>query len=134
MSLLLVVAAALIDASGRVLLAERPNGKDMAGLWEFPGGKVKQDETPEQALCRELFEELNLSIEPSALSALTFASFAYPRFHLLMPLYTCRAWTGILTPREKQAIAWVEPQRLKDYCMPPADGPLAESLLRHLLG
>ncbi len=130
--LVLVVAVALIDTDGRVLLAQRPPGKDMAGLWEFPGGKLQAGETPEAALIRELHEELGIETGQSCLAPLTFASHAYDRFHLLMPLYTCRVWRGIVTAREHQALAWVLPDRLTDYPMPPADRPLV-ALLRDLL-
>ena len=124
MKLLLVSAVALIDADGRVLLAQRPPGKSMAGLWEFPGGKVEEGETPEAALIRELHEELGIETHTSCLAPLTFASHAYEKFHLLMPLFACRRWQGLPTPREGQTLAWVAPQRLKDYPMPPADIPL----------
>ena len=122
--LVLVAAVALVDADGRVLLAQRPEGKSMAGLWEFPGGKVEPGETPEAALMRELEEELGIATWASCLAPLTFASHAYERFHLLMPLFACRRWEGTLTPREGQRLAWVRPQRLRDYPMPPADLPL----------
>jgi 8-oxo-dGTP diphosphatase len=107
-----------------VLLAQRPEGKSMAGLWEFPGGKVEPDETPEAALIRELHEELGINTWKSCLAPLTFASHAYESFHLLMPLFVCRRWEGIATPREGQTLAWVNPDRLRDYPMPPADVPL----------
>src|SRR5207302_293257 len=122
--LLLVAAVALIDADGRVLLARRPSNKPMAGLWEFPGGKVHDGETPERALIRELDEELGIDVEASCLAPFTFASHAYPDFHLLMPLYVCRKWSGIVSSREGQRLAWVRPARLGDYPMPPADQPL----------
>jgi 8-oxo-dGTP diphosphatase len=125
---LLVVAVALIDADGRVLLAQRPAGKHMAGLWEFPGGKVNANETPEQALCRELFEELNIETSPSCLYPLSFASYAYEKFHLLMPLYQCRVWRGIPHPAEGQRLAWVAINDLGNYEMPPADMPLVAAL------
>ena len=128
----LVTAVALIDADGRVLLAQRPAGKPMAGLWEFPGGKVHDGETPERALIRELDEELGIDVEASCLAPLTFASHAYPDFHLLMPLYVCRKWAGIVTAREGQQLKWVRPPRLGDYPMPPADKPLV-AMLRDLL-
>jgi 8-oxo-dGTP diphosphatase len=128
----LVTAVALIDADGRVLLAQRPEGKPMAGLWEFPGGKVHDGETPERALIRELDEELGIDVEASCLAPLTFASHAYPDFHLLMPLYVCRKWAGIVTAREGQQLKWVRPPRLGDYPMPPADKPLV-AMLRDLL-
>src|SRR5437016_7278516 len=117
----LVAAVALIDSDGRVLLAERPEGKAMAGLWEFPGGKIQPGETPEAALIRELVEELGIDVEESCLAPFTFASHAYSDFHLLMPLYVCRKWSGIVTAREGQRFAWVRPARLLDYKMPPAD-------------
>ncbi len=128
----LVVAVALIDVDGRVLLAERPEGKSMAGLWEFPGGKVHDGETPEAALIRELKEELGIDVTASCLAPFTFASHGYPEFHLLMPLYVCRKWHGSVTPREGQRLAWVRPNRLADYAMPPADKPLV-AMLRDLL-
>ncbi len=130
--LVLVAAAALVDADNRVLLAQRPAGKAMAGLWEFPGGKVGAGETPEQALVRELHEELGIEVEPSCLAPLTFASHAYEAFHLLMPLYVCRVWRGIVSAREGQALTWVRPARLADYAMPPADKPLI-AMVRDLL-
>ena len=120
----LVAAVALIDADGRVLLAERPAGKAMAGLWEFPGGKVEPGETPEAALIRELREELGIDTHASCLAPLTFASHGYADFHLLMPLFACRKWQGTPQPREGQRLAWVRPQALRDYPMPPADLPL----------
>ena len=124
MKIVLVSAVALIDADGRVLLAQRPEGKSMAGLWEFPGGKVEAGETPEAALIRELKEELGIDTWQSCLAPLTFASHAYPGFHLLMPLFACRKWQGTATPREGQTLAWVRPAALRDYPMPPADLPL----------
>jgi 8-oxo-dGTP diphosphatase len=130
--ILLVAAVALIDADGRVLLAERPAGKHLAGLWEFPGGKVTPGETPEAALVRELGEELGIDVHASCLAPFTFASYAYPDFHLLMPLYVCRKWSGIVTSREGQRLNWVRPARLGDYEMPPADKPLV-AMLRDLL-
>ena len=123
MNVLLVSAVALIDADGRVLLAQRPEGKSMAGLWEFPGGKVEAGEAPEAALIRELHEELGINTWKSCLAPLTFASHAYEKFHLLMPLFACRRWEGVPTPREGQTLAWVRPDRLRDYPMPPADIP-----------
>jgi len=126
--IVLVAACAMIDADGRVLLAERPEGKTMAGLWEFPGGKVEPGERPEQTLIRELNEELDVVVNESCLAPLTFASHAYPDFHLLMPLYVCRRWEGIVRAREGQRLAWVRPNRLKDYKMPPADEPLIAHL------
>ncbi len=130
--LVLVAAAALIDVDGRVLLAQRPPGKAMAGLWEFPGGKVKPGESPEAALIRELEEELGIDTRESCLAPFAFASHGYADFQLLMPLFLCRIWRGRLTAREGQALAWVRPARLGDYPMPPADVPLV-ALLRDLL-
>lgn len=127
--LLLVSACALIDGDGRVLLAERPAGKAMAGLWEFPGGKVDAGETPEAALIRELREELGVDTLQSCLAPLAFASHGYPDFHLLMPLFACRVWQGRPEPREGQRLAWVRKQALRDYPMPPADVPLVAQLL-----
>jgi len=132
-TLLLVAAAALIDADNRVLIAQRPQGRSMAGLWEFPGGKVEPGETPEDALIRELAEELSIEVCDTCLAPLTFASYAYPDFHLLMPLFLCRNWEGEITPREGQAVKWVRASRLSDYPMPPADLPLLP-WLRDLLG
>ena len=126
--LVLVAACALVDADGRVLIAERPAGKSMAGLWEFPGGKVEAGERPEATLIRELREELGIAVKEACLAPLTFASHAYPDFHLLMPLYVCRRWEGTVTPLEGQQLAWVRPNRLKDYPMPPADVPLISHL------
>ncbi|MCA3442498.1 MAG: 8-oxo-dGTP diphosphatase MutT [Rhodobacter sp.] len=128
MKIVLVSAVALIDPDGRVLLAQRPEGKSMAGLWEFPGGKVEPGETPEAALIRELKEELGIDTWQSCLAPLTFASHAYPEFHLLMPLFVCRRWQGTATPHEGQALAWVRPGSLRDYPMPPADLPLVAIL------
>ena len=122
--IILVSAVALIDPDGRILLAQRPEGKSMAGLWEFPGGKVEQGETPEVALIRELQEELGIDTWESCLAPLTFASHSYENFHLLMPLYACRKWNGIPESREGQTLAWVHAKQLKDYPMPPADIPL----------
>ena len=130
--IVLVAAVALIDPDGRVLLAQRPAGKHLAGLWEFPGGKVQPGETPEAALIRELDEELGIDVVASCLAPFTFASHSYPEFHLLMPLYVCRKWSGIATAREGQRLAWVWPARLGDYPMPPADKPLV-AMLRDLL-
>ncbi len=130
--ILLVAAAALVDIDGRVLIAERPEGRDMAGLWEFPGGKVHEGETPEAALVRELHEELGIDTRQSCLAPIAFASHAYEDFHLLMPLYACRTWRGNPHGREGQRLAWVKPARLADYPMPPADVPLV-ALLRDLL-
>jgi 8-oxo-dGTP diphosphatase len=122
--IVLVSAVALIDPDGRVLLAKRPEGKSLAGLWEFPGGKVDPGETPEAALIRELREELGIETKASCLAPLTFASHSYDDFHLLMPLFACRRWEGIATGREGQTLAWVRPDKLRDYPMPPADIPL----------
>ena len=126
--LLVVVACALVDADGRVLIAERPAGRSMAGLWEFPGGKVEAGERPEETLIRELEEELGITVKEVCLAPLTFASHAYPDFHLLMPLYVCRRWEGLVRAQEGQRLAWVRPNRLKDYPMPPADQPLISHL------
>jgi 8-oxo-dGTP diphosphatase len=131
--LVLVVAAALVDADNRVLIAERPAGKAMAGLWEFPGGKVGAGETPEDALIRELFEELSIDVCRQCINPLTFASHAYETFHLLMPLYLCRSWDGEISPREGQTVRFVRAMRLADYPMPAADLPLVP-VLRDLLG
>ncbi len=128
----LVAAVALIDADGRVLLARRPAGREMAGLWEFPGGKVHDGETPEGALVRELKEELGIDVQPGCLAPLTFASHAYEKFHLLMPLYVCRKWEGQARPLEGQELKWVRVEKLADYPMPPADVPLV-AMLRDLL-
>ncbi len=124
MKVLLVSAVALIDTDGRILLARRPEGKSMAGLWEFPGGKVEPGETPEHALIRELHEELGIDTWSSCLAPLSFASHSYEDFHLLMPLFACRKWQGIPTPREGQTLKWVHARDLRDYPMPPADLPL----------
>ena len=126
--IVLVAACALIDTDGRVLIAERPAGRSMAGLWEFPGGKVETGETPEETLIRELKEELGIIVKEACLAPLTFASHSYPDFHLLMPLYVCRRWDGIVAPQEGQALKWVRPNKLKDYPMPPADVPLISHL------
>jgi 8-oxo-dGTP diphosphatase len=131
--LLLVVAVALIDADDRVLIAQRPKGKQLADLWEFPGGKVDPGERPEQALIRELAEELGIVVKEACLAPLTFASHAYEDFHLLMPLYVCRRWEGFVSAREGQALKWVRARDLRDYPMPPADGPLIPPLIE-LLG
>lgn len=129
MKLVLVAACALIDADGRVLLAQRPDGKPMAGLWEFPGGKVEAGERPEETLIRELAEELGIAVSEPCLAPLSFASHTYADFHLLMPLYVCRRWEGTVTPKEKQRLAWVRPKRLREYEMPPADVPLVSHLM-----
>lgn len=133
MKLLLVVAVALVDPDDRVLIAQRPPGKQLAGLWEFPGGKVEAGERPEQALIRELGEELGIAVKEACLAPLTFASHAYEDFHLLMPLYVCRRWEGFVAAREGQAIKWVRAGALRDHPMPPADAPLIPPLLE-LLG
>ena len=133
MNLLLVVAVALVDADGRVLIARRPEGKALAGLWEFPGGKLGANETPEEALIRELREELGIEVKAPCLAPLTFASHAYEDFHLLMPLYVCRRWEGFVQPLEGQALKWVRPKELRAYPMPPADEPLIPHLV-DLLG
>jgi 8-oxo-dGTP diphosphatase len=127
--IVLVAACALVDADGRVLIAQRPAGKPMAGLWEFPGGKVENGEAPEQSLIRELQEELGIVVNADCLAPLTFASHAYPDFHLLMPLYVCRRWEGQVAATEGQKLAWVKPNRLRDYEMPPADIPLISHLM-----
>ena len=126
--LLLVVACALVDPDRRVLIAKRPEGKSMAGLWEFPGGKVEPGETPEVALIRELDEELGIETKEACLAPLSFVSHAYENIHLLMPLYVCRKWQGTPRTREHQALKWVRPQALRDYPMPPADEPLIAAL------
>jgi 8-oxo-dGTP diphosphatase len=128
----LVVAVALIDVDGRVLIAKRPQGKSLAGLWEFPGGKVEPGERPEAALIRELREELGIEVSESCLAPFVFASHAYDSFHLLMPLYLCRRWDGVVAAREHDALAWVKPDKLSAYPMPPADEPLV-AWLRDLL-
>ena len=124
----LVAACALIDSDGRVLIAQRPEGKMMAGLWEFPGGKVEAGELPEETLIRELNEELGIVVKEECLAPLTFASHVYPEFHLLMPLYICRRWEGFVEGREKQKLKWVRPSDLRNYPMPPADEPLISHL------
>jgi 8-oxo-dGTP diphosphatase len=133
MRMVLVVAVALIDVDGRVLIAQRPEGKQLAGLWEFPGGKVERDERPEQALIRELREELDIEVKEACLAPLTFASHAYEEFHLLMPLWVCRRWNGFVSPKEGQALKWVRSRDLRSYPMPPADEPLIPPLI-DLLG
>ena len=133
MKTILVVACALIDADNRVLIAQRPEGKTLAGLWEFPGGKVDAGERPEAALIRELKEELGIAVEEPCLAPLTFASHAYEGFHLLMPLYVCRKWEGVVTAHEGQKLVWVRANKLRDYPMPPADIPLIAHLTNLLL-
>jgi 8-oxo-dGTP diphosphatase len=131
--LLLVVACALVDSDNRVLVTQRPEGKSLAGLWEFPGGKLEAGERPEPALIRELSEELGIEVKEVCLAPLTFASYAYPEFHLLMPLYICRRWEGTVSSREGQGLKWVRPGKLRDLAMPPADEPLIPPLV-DLLG
>ena len=133
MKLLVVVACALIDADKRILLAQRPEGKTLAGLWEFPGGKIDAGERPEQALIRELWEELGITVKEACLAPLTFASHAYPDFHLIMPLYVCRRWDGSVVSKESQALKWVMPRDLRNFAMPPADEPLIAPLIELLL-
>ena len=130
--ILLVAAIALVDADGRVLIAQRPKGKHLEGLWEFPGGKLHDGETPEGALIRELNEELGIDVEHTCLAPLSFASHDYGEFHLLMPLYVCRVWSGVPRGREGQQLKWVRPSKLTDWPMPPADAPLV-AMLRDLL-
>ena len=127
--IVLVSACALLDADNRILLAQRPEGRSLAGLWEFPGGKVEDGETPEEALIRELKEELDVTTWQSCLAPLTFASYAYEKFHLLMPLFICRKWEGLPKPNEGQALKWVKKQELRNYPMPPADDPLIPALI-----
>ncbi len=129
LNLVLVAAVALVDADRRVLIAQRPKGKEMAGLWEFPGGKVEAGERPEETLIRELHEELGIIVQEACLAPLTFASHAYERFHLLMPLYICRRWDGLVQAREGQALKWVRPRQLRDHPMPPADEPLIPAIV-----
>jgi len=132
LKLVLVAACALVDVDGRVLMARRPEGKPLAGLWEFPGGKVEAGETPEETLIRELAEELGITVAKACLAPLTFASHSYETFHLLMPLYVCRRWEGTVQGLEGQALEWVRPARMREYPMPPADEPLV-AVLRDLL-
>ena len=132
LKIVLVAACALVDVDGRVLLARRPQGRPLAGLWEFPGGKVEAGERPEEALIREMSEELGIEIAEPCLAPLTFASHSYETFHLLMPLYVCRRWQGVPAAKEGQELAWVRPNRFGDYAMPPADEPL-KAMLRDLL-
>jgi 8-oxo-dGTP diphosphatase len=127
--IVLVAACALIDTDGRILIAQRPEGKSLAGMWEFPGGKVEQGETPEQALIRELNEELGIETKETCLAPLTFASYSYEKFHLLMPLYICRRFWGVPQPKEGQTLKWVKARNLRDYDMPPADEPLIPYLI-----
>jgi len=127
--LVLVVACALVDTDRRVLLAQRPEGKTLAGLWEFPGGKIEAGERPEEALVRELREELGIVVKQECLAPLTFASHAYDDFHLLMPLFVCRRWEGAVQPLENQRLAWVKPQDMRNYPLPPADDPLVAHLM-----
>ncbi len=126
--LLVVVACVLVDTDDRILLAQRPKGRSMAGLWEFPGGKLEEGETPEQCIIRELEEELGIGVKPACLAPLTFASHAYEKFHLLMPLYVARRWEGVATPREGQNLSWVRLNELRSHEMPPADEPLVAML------
>jgi 8-oxo-dGTP diphosphatase len=133
MKILLVAACALVDADGRVLITQRPEGKALAGLWEFPGGKLEPGERPEDSLIRELHEELGITVKEACLAPLSFASYAYPDFHLLMPLWICRRWEGVVHGRENQALKWVRPSKMRDYPMPPADEPLIPALI-DLLG
>ncbi len=129
----LVVACALVDADNRVLVAQRPEGKALAGLWEFPGGKMEAGERPEETLIRELDEELGITVKEACLAPLTFASYPYETFHLLMPLWICRRWEGVIQKKEHQALQWLRPARLRDIPMPPADEPLIPALI-DLLG
>jgi 8-oxo-dGTP diphosphatase len=127
--IVLVAACALIDADGRVLIAQRPEGKQLAGLWEFPGGKVEPGERPEETLIRELNEELGIAVKEACLAPLTFASHTYETFQLLMPLWVCKRWEGLVIQKEHQALKWVRPNKLRDYPMPPADEPLIPPLI-----
>lgn len=124
---------ALVDEDNRVLIAQRPEGKSMAGYWEFPGGKVDEDERPEESLVREVAEELGITVEEECLAPLSFASHSYPDFHLLMPLYICRKWSGLVTPKENQTLKWVRPNELRNYKLPPADEPLVPALIDLLM-
>ena len=133
LKIVLVAAVALVDVDGRILIAQRPAGKSMAGLWEFPGGKVEPGETPEECLIRELKEELDITVKVECLAPLTFASHRYPDFHLLMPLWVCRRWTGTISAQEGQSLKWVSAKALRDYPMPPADEPLIPHLQDLLL-
>lgn len=133
MKITLVAACALVDGDGRVLVAQRPEGKALAGLWEFPGGKVEPGERPEETLIRELHEELGITVKEACLAPLAFASYAYETFHLLMPLWICRRWEGVMQKKEHQALQWLRPARLRDIPMPPADAPLIPALI-DLLG
>jgi 8-oxo-dGTP diphosphatase len=126
--MLLVAACALIDSDRRVLICQRPQGKQLAGLWEFPGGKLEPGESPEEALIRELDEELGIQVNEACLAPFVFASHSYDSFHLLMPLYLCRRWSGFVRAKEHEALAWVKPEKLTDYAMPPADAPLVAYL------
>ena len=130
--IILVAACALIDVDGRILICKRPHGKQLAGMWEFPGGKVEKAETPEECLIRELKEELDINVTQACLAPFVFTSHGYDSFHLLMPLYLCRRWDGFVTAREHEALAWVRPEKLTEYPMPPADVPLV-AWLRDLL-
>jgi 8-oxo-dGTP diphosphatase len=127
--LVLVAACALIDADGRVLIAQRPEGKSLAGMWEFPGGKIETGERPEETVIREMREELGVEIKEPCLAPFAFASHAYPDFHLLMPLFVCRKWEGVVTPNEGQKVKWVRPREMRDFPMPPADTPLVAMLI-----
>lgn len=127
--IVLVAACALVDTDNRILIAQRPEGKSLAGMWEFPGGKVEDGETPEAALIRELYEELGIETKETCLAPLTFASYSYEKFHLLMPLYICRRYWGVPQSKEGQALKWVRSRNLRDYEMPPADEPIIPHLI-----